>query len=111
MDVNEASEYTVILDGPARFLDVVFETIDARIDRTGEEYAEIITGVDAVDAGDVDHEEEAVVHLYVLGDVPPDEAREQIDLELTRIADEHSMTLARENVRLTVEDGEVGEEE
>lgn len=109
MDMNEPTEHTVIVEGPARFLDVVFETIDARIDRTGEEYAAIITGIDAVDAGDVDQGDEAVLHLYVLGNVPPDEAHEQIDLALSRIADDHNMTLARENVQIAFEDD--GEEE
>jgi len=112
MESNDSTEYTVLLEGPAPFLDVVFETISAYRQRatdlepTEREYAGIVTGIDAVDAGDVDEEETAVVHLYVSGDVPPEEAREEIDLALSRIADEHNMTLARENLQLTFEPDE-----
>lgn len=100
-------EYPVELTGPAHFLDVVYETVDAHISRTQEEYAEIITGVDA---GTVDQEEEAVLHVYVLGSVPPEEARERINLALDRISDEHNMTIARQGVELAVETNEPGEE-
>jgi len=103
-------EYPVELTGPAHFLDVVYETVDAHISRTQEEYAEIITGVDAVDAGNVDQEEEAVLHLYVVGSVPAEEALEQIHLALDRISDEHNMTIARQGVELAVEASEPGEE-
>ncbi len=103
MDANNPrTEYIVALEGAAPFLDVAFETIEAHISRTGEEYAEIITGVDALEAGDVDHDEEAALHLYVLGTVPPDEAVELIDLALNRIADEHDMVLARQSVQIEV---------
>lgn len=64
MDVQES---TIMLEGPAPFLDVVYETIDAHVQRTGEAYEQVITGVGAVDAGDVDHEEDAVLRLYVRG--------------------------------------------
>lgn len=103
-------EYLIEAEGPAPFLDIVFETVDAHIDRTGEEYADVITGIGGVEAGDVDQEEEAVLQFYVLGSVPPEEAREQIDLALDRISDEHNMTVARQGVQLTVEEGVAGEE-
>lgn len=98
---NQQVEY-IEATGPAPFLDVVFETIDAHIGRTQEEYADIITGIDGINAGNVDQEEEAVLRIYVLEDVPPEEAREQVDLALDRIADEHNMTVARQGVELTV---------
>lgn len=102
MEANaQQNEYLALLDGPAPFLDVVFETIDAHIDRTRNEYAEIVTGVDAMEAGDVDHDEKAALYLYVLGDVDPEEARELIGLALDRIADEHDMVLGRQGVQIT----------
>ena len=104
MEANERKrEYPVVVEGPAAFLDVVYETIEAHVERTREEYAEIITGIHGEDAGDVEHEEQAALQLYVLGGVPPEEARELIDLALDRIADEHDMVLARQSVRLVVE--------
>jgi len=109
MEANEPKEYIVALEGPAPFLDVVFETIDGYIDRTQEEYAEIITGVDALEAGDVDHDEQAALHLFVLGVVDPEEARELIGLALDRVADEHDMVLARQGVQMSFEE-ETGEE-
>lgn len=107
---DQPDEYVVEATGPAHFLDVVFENVDAYIARTGEEYADIITGVDGVDAGNVGEEEEAVLNLYVLGRVPPEEAREQIDIVLDRISDDYNMTIARQGVELTIEESEVGEE-
>ena len=104
MASNDRSEYIVALEGPAPFLDVVFETINGHVDRTREEYAEIITGVDALEAGDVDHDEKAALHLYVLSEVDPDEARELIGLALDRLADENNMVLARQGVEVTFED-------
>lgn len=95
------AEYVVLLEGPAPFLDVVFEAIEAHVERTQEEYAEIITGVDAEDAGDVDHAADAVLHLYVPRAVDPEEAYELIGLALDRIADEHDMGLARQGVHLS----------
>jgi hypothetical protein len=108
---DSSTEYIVALEGSAPFLDVVFETIEAHISRTGEEYAEIITGVDALEAGDVGHDEEAAVHLYVLGSVPPDEALDLIDLALDRIADENTMGMARQTVQVEVPDAPSEEEE
>lgn len=101
MDVQES---TIILEGPAPFLDIVYETIDAHVQRTGEEYEQVITGVGAVDAGDVDHEEEAVLHLYVRGEVELEEAHEWVDRALDRIADDHDMELARQGVQIYVEE-------
>lgn len=98
---NQQVEY-IEATGPAHFLDIVFETIDAHIGRTQEEYADVITGIDGINAGNVDQEEETVLRIYVLEDVPPEEAREQVDLALDRIADEHNMTVARQGVELTV---------
>lgn len=109
MEANDQQEYIVMLEGAAPFLDVVFETIDAHIDRTQEEYAEIVTGVDALEAGDVDHDEQAALRLFVLGEVDPDEARELVGLALDRIADENDMVLARQGVQMTFEE-ETGEE-
>jgi len=106
----DTHELTVILEGPAPFLDVVYETVEAHIHRTGEEYGQIITGVDAEDAGDVDAEEEAVLHLYVLGETDLDEARDLVGLALDRIADENDMDLARQSVQMTFEDEEAEEE-
>ena len=105
-----AQELTFILEGPAHFLDVVYETVEGHIQRTGDEYGQIITGVGAEDAGDVDGEEEAILHLYVDADVDVDEARDLIDLALDRIADENSMDLARQRVEITTEDEEYEEE-
>jgi len=102
----ETQESTMILEGPASFLDVVYETIDAHVHRTGEEYEQVITGVGSEDAGDVDHEEEAVLHVYILGGVEPDAAREWVGLALDRIADEHDMDLARQSVQMRFEDEE-----
>ncbi len=99
---DEPVERTIELEGPAAFLDVVYETVEAHISRTREEYGEIITGVDAVDAGDVDREEAAILHLYVPGDVDPDDARELVGLALDRIADENDMELARYGVQVRV---------
>lgn len=101
MELNP--EQVFLLEGPAPFLDVVYETIEAHIQRTGEEYEQVITGVEGVDVGDVDHEEKAVLHVYVLGSADPEEAREWIDLALDRIADDHDMDLAREGVQVTPE--------
>lgn len=107
METNERqAAYPAFLEGPARFLGVVFETIEAHIERTREEYAEIVTGVEGEDVGDVGHAEEAVLHLYVLGDVDREEARERIELALNRIANDHNMEMARHNVQITFEDEE-----
>jgi hypothetical protein len=103
---REAEETTMILEGPAPFLDVVYEAIDAHVQRTGEEYEQVITGVGSEDAGDVDHEEEAVLHLYILGGVEPEEAREWVGLALDRIADDHDMDLVRQSVQVHMEDEE-----
>ena len=95
-----------MLEGPAPFLDTVYETIDAHVQRTGEEYEQVITGVGAVDAGDVDHEEDAVLHLYVRGEVALDEAHEWVDRALNRIADDHDMELARQSVQVYTDEAE-----
>lgn len=108
---DQPTAYLVSLEGSAPFLDAVFETVEAHIHRTGEEYAEIITGIDAMEAGDVDHDDEAAVYLYVLGTVPPDEAVELINLALDRIADEHNMVLARQSVQVEVPEAASGETE
>jgi hypothetical protein len=100
---RKTEETTMILEGPAPFLDVVYETIEAHVQRTGEEYEQVVTGVGSVDAGDVDHEEEAVLHVYVLGGVEPEEAREWVGLALDRIADDHDMDLARQSVQVHTE--------
>jgi len=98
------TEHTIMLDGPTSFLAQVFETIDAHISRTGAEYADIITGVNAEESGDIDHDDEAILYVYTLGDVDPDDALESVELALDRIADEQDMVLARQSVRLTLED-------
>jgi hypothetical protein len=103
---RKAEETTMILEGPAPFLDVVYETIDAHVQRTGEEYESVITGVGSEDAGDVGHEEDAVLHLYVLGGVEDEEAREWVGLALDRIADDHDMDLARQGVQVYMDDDE-----
>lgn len=101
---GEPTEHTIVLDGPTPFLAQVFETIDAHISRTGDEYGDIITGVNAEESGDIDHDEEATLYVYTLGDVDPDDAVESVQLALDRIADERDMVLARQSVRLTLED-------
>lgn len=107
MEPNEQpAEYLAIVEGPVPFLDVVFEAVEAHLHRTGEEYAEIVTGVEAEDVGEVDHETNAVLHFYVLGEVDRDEARDLIDLALDRIADDHNMDVARQSVRVSFEEGE-----
>lgn len=105
----DTQETMVLLEGPAHFLDEVYETIDAHVRRTGEEYGPVITGVGTEEAGDIGHEEESVVRLYVPASVDREEAREQIELALDRISDEHNMEVARQNVQVTFEE-EVEEE-
>jgi len=107
MDIQER---TVLLEGPDHFLDIVYETIDAHVQRTGEEYEQVITGVSTKEIGDVDREEESVLHLFVPASEAPEDARELIGLALDRIADEHNMDLARQGVQVTFED-EAAEEE
>ena len=80
------------------------ETIEAPIQRTGEEYEQVITGVGAEGAGDVDHETEAVLHVYVPATVEPDEALTWVERALDRIADEHDMTLTRQGVQVSLEE-------
>lgn len=99
----DTQERMVLLEGPAHFLDVVYETIDARVQRTGEEYEQVITGVGTEEAGDIGYEEEGVLRLYVPASVDREEAREQIELALDRISDEHNMEVARQNVQVTFE--------
>lgn len=99
-----------MLEGPAPFLDIVYETIDGHVQRTGEEYGQVITGVSGQEAGDVDSEEEAVLEVYVDARTDVDEAVEMIDLALDRIAEEHNMEIARQGVQVTFEDEEAGEE-
>lgn len=100
----------MFLDGPATFLDIVYETIEAHISRTGSEYEQVITGVDAVDAGNVDWDEEALLHLYVPAAEPLDDVLDLIDRALDRIADEHDMDGARQRVQVSFEDEENQEE-
>jgi hypothetical protein len=101
----DTPEVEVLLEGPDHFLDIVYETIDAHIQRTGEEYGQIITGVGVEEVGDVEHETESVLAVYVPVSVEPDEALELIDLALDRIAEEHNMELARQSVQVTFEEG------
>ena len=101
---GEPTEHTIVLDGPTPFLSQVFESIDAHISRTGDEYADIITGVNAEESGDIDYDEEAILYVYTLGTVDPGDALERVELALDRIADEQDMVLARQSVRLTLED-------
>mgnify|MGYP006286734115 CR=1 FL=1 len=108
--MDTPQERTVLLEGPDHFLDIVYETIDAHIQRTGNEYEQVITGVSTKEIGDVDHEEESVLPLYVLASEDPEDARELIGLALDRIADEHNMDLARQNVQVTFEDEALEEE-
>lgn len=102
----DTQEIMVLLEGPAPFLDVVYETIDAHVQRTGEEYEQVITGVGTEEAGDVGHEQDSVLRLYVPAAVDRDEARERIELALDRISDESNMELARQNVQVSFEDEE-----
>lgn len=105
MDVQneKRTAHTVVLEGPTSFLAQVFETIDAHIRRTGDEYADIITGVNAEESGDIDHDEEAVLYVYTLGNLEPDDALEGVDFALDWIADERDMVLARQSVRTELE--------
>jgi len=105
MDVQneKRTEHTIVLEGPTSFLAQVFETIDAHISRPGDEYADIITGVNAEESGDVDHDEEAVLYVYTRGDLDPDDALEDVDFALDWIADERDMVLARQSVRAELE--------
>lgn len=108
----KTQERMVLLEGPSHFLDAVYEAIDAHVQRTGDEYQHVITGVGTEEAGDVGHEEESVLHLYVPAAVDGEEAYEQIELALDRISDEHNMEVARQNVQVTFEQeaegGDVG---
>jgi hypothetical protein len=100
----DAQERTFLLDGPDAFLDQVYETIEAHVHRTGEEYGQVITGVGTAEVGDVEHETESVLPVYVPATVDPDEAEELIGLALDRIADEHNMELARQGVQILPEE-------
>ncbi|PQJ35204.1 hypothetical protein BSZ35_11920 [Salinibacter sp. 10B] len=103
-------EHVFLLEGAASFLDVVYETIEAHVRRTGEEYEQVITGIEGADVGDVDHESTAVLYVYALGTVEPEEAKAWIERALDRIADDHNMDLSRAGVQVTRE-GELEEEE
>ena len=104
MKTHESTdEQMVLLEGPAVFLDIVYETIEAHLHRTGEPYEQVITAIEGEDAGDVDHETEAVLHVYVPASVAPNEALAWVGRALDRIADEHDMTLARQGVQGTLE--------
>lgn len=104
-------EYTAELEGPAPFMDVVFEVVEAHVGRTRHAYAEVITGVEAEDAGDVDNEQHAVLLLYILPEVAPQEAREYIGRALDQIADDQNMSMARGRVQLRFLDRSEEEEE
>lgn len=105
-----APETMVLLDGPPHVLDVVYETIDAHLQRTGEEYAQVITGVGTEQAGNVGYKEESVIHLYLPASMDREEAREQIEGARDRIAAERNMAVARQNVHVTVEEEEAAAE-
>ena len=98
-----------MLEGPDHFLDVVYETIEGHVRRTGDEYGQIITGVGTAEVGDVDHETESVLPVYVPATVDLEEALDLIGLALDRIADENNMDLARQSVQVTFEDAEIEE--
>lgn len=100
----ETREQLFMLEGPDHFLDVVYETIEAHVRRTGDEYGQVITGVGTAEMGDVEHETESVLPVYVSAAVDPDEAHELIGLALDRIADEHNMDLARQSVQVVLEE-------
>jgi len=108
--MESQEEQVVLLEGPDHFLDIVYETIEGHVRRTGEEYGQIITGVSTAEVGDVDHETESVLPVYVPATVNPEEARELVGLALDRIADEHDMDLARQGVQITFEEAEIEEE-
>lgn len=97
-------ETTVTLEGPAHFLDVVYETIRAHVRRTGEPYEEIITGVAGIDAGNLEREETALLRLYIDDQADRDEVQNFVGLALDRIADDHIMDLARQSVRVNIEE-------
>lgn len=105
----ETQEREVLLEGPDHFLDVVYETIEGHVRRTGDEYGQIITGVGTAEVGDVDHETESVLPVYVPATVDLEEALDLIGLALDRIADENNMDLARQSVQVTFEDAEIEE--
>ena len=96
-------EIVARLEGPAHFLDLFYETVDAHVHRTGEAY-EGITGVAGIDAGDVEHEETASLQVYVKGSIDEDEAYERLSFALDRVADRHSMDVARQGVRVEFEE-------
>lgn len=93
-------EQIVDLEGPDHFLDVVYEAIDAHIQRTGGEYEDIITHVESIDAGEIDPDTAGSLRLYIRGDTDPEEAYDVLGLALDRIADENNMNHARQNVQL-----------
>lgn len=100
----DAQETMVLLEGPAHVLDVIYETIDAHLQRTGTEYEQVITGVGTVEAGNVGHEETGMVRLYVPASVAREDARERIELAIERIAADHDMEVAGQNVQVRFED-------
>lgn len=101
----EPQEREVLLEGPDHFLDIVYETIEGHVRRTGEEYGQVITGVGSAEVGEVDHETESVLPVYVAATVDSEEVLELIGLALDRIADEHNMDLARQSVQIAFEEG------
>lgn len=93
-------EIVARLEGPAHFLDLFYETIDARVHRTGEPY-QGITGVSGIDAGDVEHEAQAALQVYVDATrMDREEAYERMGFALDRVADRHNMAVARQGVRI-----------
>jgi len=72
----ESQEQVVLLEGPGHFLDIVYETIEGHVRRTGKKYGQVITGVGTAEVGDVDHETESVLPVYVPATVDPEEAFE-----------------------------------
>lgn len=102
---SEHAEVAFLLEGAASFLAIVFETIDAHLDRTLDPYESLIVGIDSIDAGTVETDEEAIVRVYVemLSTDDPDDVVESLDDMLDQLADEHDMTLARQSVTITPE--------
>jgi len=89
-------------EGPASFLDLAYETIAAHVQRMGEK--QVITGGGAVDPSDVDHEEDAVLRLYVQGEGALDEVHEWVDRALDW--DDHDMELDRQGVQGALDEGQ-----
>lgn len=103
---SDRLEVPFFLEGDAHFLGVVFETIDAHLDRDLAPYEGLIVGVDSVDAGPASREADDVIRVYVEmeADDDPDDVIDDMDDLLDKLADTHDMVRARQSVQVTYDE-------